>query len=301
MKEEQLNIIREELASFFLDIKAESVVLELENKGVSRNDVVIENKSAFKRPYRRDILKHKKNPDGNKLFLELSRNGIYDALPEGFFHKINQKSGSFGADRKRKKEEEHKSRLFFSPIENEFFYQKVNIQKKEDELIEEFYDIDNDQLLDFWNLNEYANNKYVLKLLRVLPHCNKIAGDFKLIQLCLEKIIEEKVIIKQSYNYKELEVKTASDNKNTLGLSLTTAAKTSFLPIPLVEFTIGPVCKKNLDLYHEKKDLKEFLNLFYSYFLPLEVESATFFTSTADQKFILNDIEKPIVGVSTII
>lgn len=300
MKQEVLHSVLEELKTLFLDIKAESIVLELEKKNISRKDIFTENKSTFTRTYRRDVIKYKKNPDADKLFLELSRNGIYDNLPEAFFHKNTKiENASYATARQRKKKEEKNSRLFFSPIENEIFNQKINIEKTEIALIDEFYSSDNDFLLNFWNLNSYKHNPYVIKLIKLLPHCNKIAGDFELTKLSLEKILEEKVTFKK--NFESVGLKTKESSNHVLGIDFTTVSKTFAILQPFVKFTIGPVSKEKLNFYHRNKDLTDFLALFYSYFLPLEIEAKTQFLCERDEKFILNDTEEPIMGISTII
>ena len=88
MQEKLLNKIVKELASVYENIKAESIVLELQNNSSIANDFLVENKSSFKRGYRRDVLKSKKKD--SKLLLELSRDGVYDALPECVFHEDNK-------------------------------------------------------------------------------------------------------------------------------------------------------------------------------------------------------------------
>lgn len=298
MKLELLQHIVKDINSFYSDVKAESLVIELENKGILREDVIIESISAFTRPYRRDIIKSKKNVQGNKLLLELSRNGIYDSLPEGFFHNNDERSNiSFRNKRRRRKDEEQKSRLFFSPIENELFNQRINIENKERSLIDNFYRSNNEFLLNFWDLKDYIRNRYVLKLLTILPHCHKIVGDFELTKQCLEKILEEKVDIKKTFENFEIDIEKKEEN--VLGMGFTTATEKATVATPLLLFKIGPISKDKLDSFYGTKEIDEFLTIFYSYFLPLEIKVETQFLSEPDEKFVLSDTSLPIMGVST--
>jgi len=297
----QENIIDEiikDVKSLLFDIKAEAVVIELEKKGLLRGNIQIENESTFKRPYRRDIVNYKKHHTLNKLFLKLSRNGVYDALPEGFFHKEGTQKGiSHNLKRKRRKEEEKNTRLFFNPIENELFNQAVNIEIKERELVDNFYNNENEFLLNFWDLRDYINNRYVIKLLKILPHSHKIAGDLNLVRLYLEEILEQKVTFFKYF--KKFELKNKKKQQKILGVNLTAGAIETNVAIPFIDFKIGPVDDEKLRFFYKDKEIKEFLEIFYSYFLPLELTVNTFFFGEDKKEFILNEKEMPIIGVST--
>lgn len=295
MQEAKLNSVIEDLKSLYDNIKAEAVVIELQRNSSLKNDFVIQNKSSFMRSHRRDILKSRKID--NKLLIELSRNGIYDSLPEGFFHSnIENKSDSYNRRRNKKKKEEKDGRLLFSPIENELFNQAVEIDKKERELFDDFYNFNTDFLLKFWNLKEHINNKYILKLAKLLPHSHKIAGDLKLIKLCLERVIGEKVEIVKSFEKFEILKKIKSE---ILGVDLITKTEKSNVAVPFITFKIGPVANSRLKKYYENEEIKNFLKIFYSYFLPLELQAQTCFLSGENQKFILDEESNPIMGVST--
>lgn len=297
MQAEKLDKIKEELSNFYLDIKTESIILELQKNSTINEDFLVENKSSFTRPHRRDLLKSKIHND-SQLLLELSRNGVYDLLPEGFFHSTKNEKGitSFNAKRKKKKKEEKDSRLLFSPIENELFRQSVDILKKEKELLDNFYSLNNDFLFSFWTLKKYATNKYVSKLVELLPYCYKIAGDLELTKYYLEKIIEQKVEFVKKF--KKIET-IQKDNNDILGMSLVTQTKKTRIAVPLIEIKIGPISQLELREFCNDKDVQDFLSLFYKYFLPLEFEITTTFLNNREQKFILDDTNNPIIGVST--
>ena len=60
------------------------------------------------------------------LSFHLNRSGIFDALPEAFFHEMEDDKNATGEtmakDSVRLKQEERQSRLFFSPLENELLF-----------------------------------------------------------------------------------------------------------------------------------------------------------------------------------
>ena len=123
--EKDLEAIYEELISVFHDIRAEVIVSEiLESSEAELSDFTIHNSSNFKRPFRRDILDHKNSLSSINdytLNLNLTRNGIYDSLPEGVFHDSSSaafKGLSYQKKREKQKNEEKEARKFFQPIED---------------------------------------------------------------------------------------------------------------------------------------------------------------------------------------
>ena len=73
----------------------------------------------------------------------------------------------------------------------------------------------------------------------------------------------------------------------------------SNIAAPYVEFKIGPVNNQKLNLYYKNQEINEFLDLFYSYFLPLELKIKTSFFNNKKQNFVLDEKDNPIMGVST--
>ena len=120
MKSKKIENIYEELISIYLNLKAEVFVSEIiENTDLDFTDFDIMNLGTFSRPYRRDAIDFKiessaNNP--NKIKMELSRNGMYDILPEGLFHDqvgTNKGTLSFKNIRQKNKKQEKDARLFF--------------------------------------------------------------------------------------------------------------------------------------------------------------------------------------------
>ncbi|MGB1309498.1 MAG: hypothetical protein ACPG6B_11345, partial [Oceanihabitans sp.] len=120
MQKSELEHIFEELITVYQNLKAEVIIAELQkNSNLTNKDVVVHHKSAFKRSHRRDILDIGLIED-NKLHVNLSRNGLYDQLPEGLFHTKDTKNTSITYTELRKtyKKEEQDARHFFLPLEN---------------------------------------------------------------------------------------------------------------------------------------------------------------------------------------
>ena len=156
MKAETLENIFAELISVYENLKAEVLIAEIqENSDITVDDFVIANKSTFSRSYRRDIISVDNVLYDNMLTLNLSRNGLYDTLPEGLFHEhqVSKGAHSYTARREVVKKEEHDARLFFAPLESEFFYQRLNVECNERALLDDFYNLKDDFLINFWKVN----------------------------------------------------------------------------------------------------------------------------------------------------
>ncbi len=299
MKEKEIQSIFEELASAYENLKAEVLVSEVQENSKGEIDFLINNKSTFSRSYRRDVIDVEKFEE-DTLLLNLSRNGIYDSLPEGFFHsdrEINKQS-SHTAKRKKYKDEEKDARAFFSPIENEFFHQRLKIEKNERNLLENFYSLNDDLLIDFWKINKNIPKAYILKLVKLLPHSYKVAGNLELTRLSMEKMLNVKVQFNKKMESKVLREK---EERSRLGVDFVTQSKNSAVFQPFLEVLVGPIKEDDIEKYIRKDGISKFINVFYDYFIPLELDVVTKFLVDKKEGFVLNEKQSPTMGISTII
>ncbi|MCF6350050.1 MAG: hypothetical protein L3J23_03345 [Flavobacteriaceae bacterium] len=298
--EEKLDSIYKELISVYQNIKAEVLIAEVEEKSdLKLEDIIINHKSTFKRSYRRDIININNFIDST-LTINLARNGIYDYLPEGLFHveKENQRNDSYAQRRKNYKEQEKNARTFFSPFENEFFNQRLQIEKNERELLNNFYNLKDDFLIDFWKIDKSLPRAYILKLVKLLPYRHKIVGDLELTRLCLEKILDEKVIFKKTFGNSPSNKIKKSRNKYKLGVDLVLNNDNEVLQ-PLLDVIIGPISNQIIDNYLKKDGISKFVNTFYDYFIPIEIEVTSKFIVNRENGFLLKKGNSPIMGIST--
>lgn len=303
---EVLENIFSELISVYENLKAEVLIAEIQEKSeLTSDDFVIANKSTFSRPYRRDIISVDNLINENKITLNLSRNGIYDTLPEGLFHvpKGNQDANTYISRRKIVKQEEQDARAFFAPFENEFFYQRLKVENRERELLNGFYNLNDEFLMNFWKIDRQFPKEYINKLIKLIPFSHKISGDFELTRLCLEEILGDKVAFKRIY---ESETIVNSKNKKfnlrkgfQLGVDSVLASENNEVLSPILEVSIGPVSEKKINNYLKKDGVLKFINTFYDYFVPMEIVARTKFIVNNDDGFLLNDLDGVIMGIST--
>lgn len=301
MRPEKLYKIFNHLLKFHKKIKAEVLLAELQyNSDVTPEDYVISNKSTFTRAYGGDVITAHLDGDKDKLTFDLARNGLYDSLPEGLFHKqsISKDIKSYIERRKVIKEEELASRSFFSPIENEFFFQRLQIEQNERTLLNGYDHLKNDFLFDFWKIDADIPKNYAFRLITLLPFCHKIVGDLELTRLSLEKILDEKVQIKKTSEHL-----VNQEKEDQVGLSLghdTVLESNDYgIRVPVLEFTIGPILTKNIDWYLNEFKVHEFLEVFYDYFIPMEMEVKTKLLVDKDGEFLLGETNKSILGFSS--
>ncbi|MRI00658.1 hypothetical protein GH721_08985 [Kriegella sp. EG-1] len=301
MKPEKLEEVFGYLLRRYKNIKAEVLISEIENNSDLHNeDFLIVNRSAFSRPYGGDVIGANLNDNQNRVKLKLSRNGLYDNLPEGLFHEqaISKDTKSYIERRKTIKEEEEESRLLFSPIENELFYQKLEIERNERNLLNDFNNSKNEFLFDFWKINRNIPKDYAVRLITLLPYKYKIVGNLELTKLSLEKILNEKVTIKR-VNKRFSNEENNNETGFTLGHDTVLNSNEYGINIASFEFEIGPIIANKLDWYLNEFKIYEFLEVFYDYFIPMEMEVTTKLLVIKDCEFLLGDSNSSILGLSS--
>lgn len=302
MKTESIKNIFDELISVYQDLKAEVLITEIQEKtNLSDDNFFIKNNSTFSRSYRRDVIKVENTAHRDWLTFNLSRNGLYDNLPEGLFHaRKTNKSLSYAAYRKKQKKQEQDARLFFAPIENEFFFQKLNIEKNERELIYNFSNLKDDFLLDFWKIDSNMPREFALKLIKILPYSHKIAGNYELTRLSLEKILGVDVKFKRKFrNTLKVKKNKKRQKKHQLGIDMVLDSSDKEIYYPYIEAEIGPIDEDRIARYLTKNGILNFVEKFYNYFIPLEMEVITKFVVVNIEGFVLSKVKSPIIGIST--
>ncbi len=116
------------------DIKAEVIGAALVENGTRIDDIVIKPVGISQRNVRKDVVdiynKDGGADNGEYLFFDVSREGLYDTIPQGVFHqpKITGKKRNTEDlidEMKLFKKQEDAARLFFLALEKE--YGRVNL------------------------------------------------------------------------------------------------------------------------------------------------------------------------------
>jgi hypothetical protein len=311
--EHQINLIN----SYPSDIRAEVLIADLILEGLSPAELLIFFKSSFKRGYSNDILKVEKLITNNVkeiLGISLTRDGLYDLLPEGLFHASPDAALSSGkgmaSDSKKDARIEEETRKFFLPFENEFFYQRVQLELQERLILQKLNDNTlEDFFLDFWKIDRSLPKELIVKLCTVLPFIRDIVGDLKMTASCLGAILEEEVthtIQYASKSYTETRIDQDNDGcflgKTSLGVS-SVIGTNSPESCKLIRFSIGPLKRTGIDPYLENGDFARFIDCFFSYFIPMEMDAEFDVIMPEELQMFVLDSERAntIIGYSTVI
>ncbi len=294
----------------FNDIKAEVVAADMIENEVNPADIVIFHDGAFSRNYSRDInfAEVTKLENGQQVLgIHITRDGLYDSLPEAVFHDQSNDPLTSGHEMakfsKKQKMEEKEARLFFLPLENELFYQRIQLEIEERKLLYRFSEnLFDDSYPQFWNLERTLPKKLVSRFVLILHLTHKILGNPDLTAKCLGVILEEEVKINIARrSLKEIDLfgitgkKNAGLGSSVLGEDFICGSYTSEYD-PVMEFVIGPLKNSSIEDYLENGSYSGFLSCFYSFFVPIEMEAVTIIKpNETKQHFVLNDSSSNVI------
>ena len=194
------------------DIKAEVIAAALVENGIKIDDIVIKPVGIYQRNVRKDVIdiyNKDSGPDnGEYLFLDVSREGLYDTIPQGVFHqpKITGKKRNTEDlidEMKLFKKQEEASRLFFLAIEKEYGRARLSEELEERKSIlgfSEHYKFD--LYLKIWPELRKIDQKYLTLLFQLLPESYKISGNNELISILLEIVCNKPVDVKIIEDYR---------------------------------------------------------------------------------------------------
>ncbi len=308
--ERDFNDISASINNLHHDIKAEAIIVDLIESGINPGDIIITPEGSFTRKFRRDISRAevmRMNNGQEALSIRVTRDGLYDALPEGLFH--DQASGQLNTgqemakESKKQKAEEKEARKFFLPFENEIFFQRVFLEMEERKILHRFSDnLFDDIYPEFWNFDRGLPHKLTSRLVLLLHFAHKIAGNLDLTAKALEIIIEEPVKVKRIRQQQQDTVSSGhSDDISEFtlgeaGLGIDTLCGHDDDAGIIIEFVIGPLQHSTIDEYLEKGQMTKFLECFYGYFVPVEMDVVTTLEIEKDmQNFVLGEPSSEVI------
>jgi hypothetical protein len=297
----KLDDISQYINQLSFDLKAELLIAVLAEQKIDPGEVLAFFDGQFRRNWSKDIEgSDSLNLDTGeeKLCIHLNRDGVYDSLPELLFHKNletdNQSAEEMAKDSMRLKTEEKESRSFFQPFENEIFLLRVELAMKENQLLKNI----NTEFLtaiieDFWRMDTDLPENYIARLKKLLPLVYRITGNYDLTAQCLEFILKESVMISAA----DLNGIIEDDNfghsgilgECLLGVDTVSGNMVSGFVNRLI-CSIGPIENAETNEYVKNGKMDRFLNCFYSYFIPFELDIETKYIFETEQSlFELHD------------
>ncbi len=283
------------------DIKAEVLASYFIEEGMDLDNIFITPAGLFKRPYSKDILNIGYKPEKSELsdciFIEISRDGLYDLLPEGLFHQPepgkSKKSTQEIIDEIRKsRQDEEAAREFFLSIEKELYRARILLETEERKSVINFSRYFKKKMyFSLWeNLSE-VSEEYLPALFQLLPISHKVAGDIELTEICFKSILGEHVKIKTGQADRYISNTSASNTLGCSSLGTDFIIGNTFTDYGAsVEVIIGPLQKNNLMDYLHAGKAANVLKVMGDYFFPVD---ATVTISTLlnkkEEELILSD------------
>jgi hypothetical protein len=283
------------------NVKAETVISNLLANGFNPDHILIDFKSSHKKNWDNDILSSDFN--GQDLTLKLSRDGLFNTLPEYLFLlSMDNREYRVESVQEFNQMQEDNTRLFFHPLENEIFNQLVALESQENQILYDLATYAFRNLNNFWKIDTRIGMRNYARLSKVMPFLHSIVGNFKLTAKCLEFLLEENVEWKMEerivhVNFirdeviKPLNQCECGDNMFTCGDYTVT--------VSMVVFTIGPIAGSEIVEFLPAGNKRNLINIFQNYFIPMEVESDYIFNvSEANQDFYM---DQSFLGFNTTI
>jgi type VI secretion system protein ImpH len=273
------------------DFKAAAVVAELIEAGLAQPDqVVILPKGDRQRPYAKeiaDITTYESVYRGREMInVQINREGLYDMLPEGLFHRPPASSLMIAEedmikDIKQRREEEKQARNFFAPMEAEINQLRTIVELYEGRLDRkhEYDDLINIFLMEWKEFKCFTKNQMVI-FLQVLPVINEHRNDLDFISRIFKMMF--KLDAQMEYRLTKMkvheEVLAKMDTKigdGVLGVNFI-AGRVSGQEEEL-HITIGPGNPQQIIDFLPDTQLHNALNVLLSYFIPLQTNVSTRF------------------------
>ncbi|MCX6223465.1 MAG: hypothetical protein NTV01_01700 [Bacteroidia bacterium] len=311
-----LSAIKESVNDLAYDIKAEIVIADLLENGLNPQDYLVFSDGLFRRRFKKDVTHSdliELNNGHEILGIHITREGIYDSLPEAIFHGPPTEGLNSGHEMakasKTQKMEEKESRTFFLPFENEIFFQKIQLELSERKILQRFSEnLFNDIFPGFWNVDRSLPKELVSKLMLFLHYTHKFVGNLDLTAKALEVILNEPVIAHLILNPVNPDVNPFQDYQSPSVLGSSSLGQDMICgnqsedQFTLMEFDIGPLKNTRIEDYLENGRIARFLDVFFSYFIPLDITAIINIKGYAvRQEFVLSEKGLSFLGFNTIL
>jgi hypothetical protein len=194
---------------FLYDIRAEVWIANVYEQAAESVDVLVRPKGTFSRSYSADVLKADTfAADAQQPLthvLEVSREGLYDMLPETLHHPPapplqpgRDEARAMLEQSRRLRHEETEARTFWMPYDQESFRQRVRIEAQEAQALTRSYGAIWDELQKYlWGeLPIPLSVRQRACLLAVWTNAHRIVGDWEQTTFYIEEFLQVPVQIR---------------------------------------------------------------------------------------------------------
>lgn len=216
-----------------------------------------------------------------RVRISVNREGLYDMLPEGLFHRPPR--GSSGMDEegmikdiKERREEEKEARLFFSPFDAELNHARLIAELYENKLDKKTTCPHLNQIFEnSWEEFSLLNKEQSIIWMHLLPEIQSRRNDIPFVSQVLTALFNIPIQISDISNHIKPEP-VAGDMQMELGksdLGIDTIIGKDFMPdYEMLNISIGPALPGELVGFMPGKKNREIMDMALSYLVPLETE-----------------------------
>lgn len=260
------------------DLRAEFIASSWLDDGLPADRILLRPLGDFKRRSHQDIAGTQDLEIGNfnGRVIESNRSGIYDHLPEQLFHLPS--SNNLNTTKKRideirfQREKEQRSRLFFLPFEQEFFYHLIALTRLEHnawELAEDSGLLQ--ELRAFWQAPDTMDATTFVQLLAILPQVSEHRGDLSAAAEVMSAALRLPVAIRTTDGPSHRQESMMTPGDSLLGSgTLLGGLLDSYLPDISIEIEVpDPV---SLDMLINNTEFDILVHWLLGWFLPVEHE-----------------------------
>ncbi|MHA4737506.1 type VI secretion system baseplate subunit TssG [Dyadobacter sp. MSC1_007] len=260
------------------DLKAEFIASSLLEDGRTADQILFRALGGFKRRSHRDVETTREVELGNFKgeVIESNRSGIYDYLPEQLFHLPS--SNSINTLKKKvdeirfQREKEQKSRLFFLPLEQEFFLNRVTLTRIEQTAWELAADSGMlNELKSFWQAPDSLDPATFVQLLGILPFVSENRGNLNVASGIISNALRLPVTIKEVPGIKYRLESAAGLNDMSLGADAALGGEVdTYLPRIIVAIEMPDPAA--LETYIHNEVFETTVNWLIGWFIPVEYD-----------------------------
>lgn len=262
------------------DLKAEFIASAWLENAIPPEQILFRPLGDFKRRSHPDIESTGELELGNfkGQVIESNRSGIYDHLPEQLFHLPS--SVSLNTVKKKvdeirlQREKEQKSRLFFLPLEQEFFLNRVSLARLEQCAWELGPDSGLlEELKAFWQAPASLDDNVFVQLLPSLPLVAQNRGDLDKAAEIMSAALGLPVAIQTVFGLKYHFESNAGMGDALLGADTSLGGELDTY-LPQINIDIEVPAPADLAKYLRNKNFDMLVNWLLGWFIPVEYDFA---------------------------
>lgn len=298
------------------DFKASTVAAALiEQDAPGTGDIIILPEGPHRRAYGKDIeeVSKYKSEYRERLMMRIhtNREGLYDMLPEGLFHRppsssIMMDEEDMVKDIKERRESEKQARNFFAPLEAALYHMRAQVELYENRLDKKSeYDELVNIFLKEWTEFRCFTNKQMLILMHVLPVIHEQRNNLPFISGVLGIVFD--IDFQLNYETKQRPVgitdNTATGGTrldgNTLGVNFVVGQIEE--PEEELQLIMGPLSAQEMLNFMPGTRQHTALNVLLNYFVPMQTGTSTQFVIGPEFKKVVlgQESENSCLGFTT--